>query len=179
MCFSFPAGVYRIQGGAPGFQSVINQNITVDALANVSLDIQLSVGTSTSEITVTAANASEGIQTDNTTLGSTLRNEVYAALPLQMSQGVPRDPTAFVSLAPGVASVVLQSAGPSYTSFNGGQQEVNGLYVEGLPISFPNQMGDTRPIALAVSVDAVNQFQVEINGEKAEYQGSGLSQLRP
>ena len=79
-----------------------------------------------------------------------------------------------MSLAPGVAAVVLQSAGPSYTSFNGGQQEVNGLYFEGLPVSFPNQMGDTRPIALGVSVDAVNQFQVEINGEKAEYQGQGF-----
>ena len=103
-----------------------------------------------------------------------MRNEEYAALPLQISQGVPRDPTSFVSLAPGVAAVVLQSAGPSYTSFNGGQQEVNGLYFEGLPISFPNQMGDTRPLALGVSVDAVNQFQVEINGEKAEYQGQGF-----
>ena len=58
-----------------------------------------------------------------------MRNEEYAALPLQISQGVPRDPTSFVSLAPGVAAVVLQSAGPSYTSFNGGQQEVNGVKI--------------------------------------------------
>lgn len=169
-----PAGVYRIEGSGAGFQSIIHESVAVDALANVALDLQLSVGSSNSTVTVTASAANEGLQTDNTTLGSTMRNEQYAALPLQMSQGVPRDPTAFVSLAPGVAAVVLQSAGPSYTSFNGGQQEVNGLYFEGLPISFPNQMGDTRPIALAVSVDAVNQFQVEINGEKAEYQGQGF-----
>ena len=38
----------------------------------------------------------------------------------------------------------------------------------------PQIQGETRDIALAVSVDAVNQFQVEINGEKAEYQGQGF-----
>jgi hypothetical protein len=167
-----PAGSYKVQASAQGFQTVIQAKVTVDALASVPLDLTLSVGQMTTEVQVSAT--TETIQTDNTTLGSTLRNEVYSALPLQMSQGVPRDPTSFVALAPGVASVVLQSAGPSYTSFNGGQQEVNGLYFENLPISFPNQMGDTRPIALAVSVDAVNQFQVEINGEKAEYQGQGF-----
>jgi hypothetical protein len=167
-----PQGDYTVEATAPGFQSLKHEKITVDALASVALDLTLSVGSSTQEITVAAS--TDTIQTDNTQLGTTLRNEVYSALPLQMSQGVPRDPTSFVSLAPGVASVVLQSAGPSYTSFNGGQQEVNGLYLEDLPISFPNQMGDTRPLALAVSVDAVNQFQVEINGEKAEYQGQGF-----
>jgi hypothetical protein len=167
-----PAGSYKVEAGSTGFQSLVHDKITVDALASVPLDMTLSVGSETTQVEVSVS--TDTIQTDNTTLGSTLRNEVYAALPLQMNQGVPRDPTSFVSLAPGVAAVVLQSAGPSYTSFNGGQQEVNGLYFEDLPISFPNQMGDTRPIALAVSVDAVNQFQVEINGEKAEYQGQGF-----
>ena len=167
-----PAGSYKVEVSATGFQLLVHDKIIVDALASVPLDMTLTVGSETTQVEVSVS--TDTIQTDNTTLGSTLRNEVYAALPLQMNQGVPRDPTSFVSLAPGVAAVVLQSAGPSYTSFNGGQQEVNGLYFEDLPISFPNQMGDTRPIALAVSVDAVNQFQVEINGEKAEYQGQGF-----
>ncbi|MGH9572261.1 MAG: TonB-dependent receptor domain-containing protein [Candidatus Acidiferrales bacterium] len=167
-----PAGSYKIQASATGFQVLVHDNVIVDALASVPLNMTLSVGEATTQVEVSVS--TDTIQTDNTTLGSTLRNEVYAALPLQMSQGVPRDPTSFIALAPGVAAVVLESAGPSFTSFNGGQQEVNGLYFEDLPISFPNQMGDTRPIALAVSVDAVNQFQVEINGEKAEYQGQGF-----
>lgn len=167
-----PAGSYKIQASATGFQLLVHDNVIVDALASVPLNMTLTVGEATTQVEVSVS--TDTIQTDNTTLGSTLRNEVYAALPLQMSQGVPRDPTSFIALAPGVAAVVLESAGPSFTSFNGGQQEVNGLYFEDLPISFPNQMGDTRPIALAVSVDAVNQFQVEINGEKAEYQGQGF-----
>ncbi len=167
-----PPGDYNIHASAAGFQSVVHEKVTVDALAVVPLDLQLSVGAASTQVTVNGTAVS--IQTEDTTLGTTVRNEVYAALPLAMNLGVPRDPTSFIGLAPGVAAVVLESAGPSFTSFNGGQQEVNGLYFEGLPISFPNQQGDTRPIALGVSVDAVNQFQVEINGEKAEYQGQGF-----
>ena len=41
-------------------------------------------------------------------------------------------------------------------------------------MTFPNQQGDTRPIALGVSVEAVEQFQVEVNGQKAQWQGQGF-----
>src|SRR6476646_4931741 len=91
-----------------------------------------------------------------------------------MGGGVPRDPTQFIALAPGVAAVVTQSAGPSYTSFNGARAETNELYLEGVPMTFPNQQGDTRTIALGVSVEAVEQFQVEVNGQKAQWQGQGF-----
>lgn len=167
-----PTGSFKVEASAQGFQSLVHDKVTVDALASIELNMTLPVGSTTSLVEVTAS--TDTIQTDNTTLGTTIRNEVYSALPLQMSQGVPRDPTSFISLAPGVSGVVLQSAGSSFTSFNGGQQETNDLYFEGLPISMPQIQGETRVIALAVSVDAVNQFQVEINGEKAEYQGQGF-----
>ena len=94
-----PQGDYTVEASASGFQSLKHEKITVDALASVALDLTLSVGSSTQEITVSAS--TDTIQTDNTQLGTTLRNEVYAALPLQMSQGVPRDPTSFVSFGAG------------------------------------------------------------------------------
>jgi hypothetical protein len=165
-------GDYKVQASAMGFQSIVHEKVTVDALANVPLDFPLNVGTANSQVTVTAT--VEGVHTDDATLGTTVRNEVYAALPLAMNLGVPRDPTSFIAFSPGVAALVLESAGPAFTSFNGARQEVNGLYFEGLPVTFSNQQGDTRPIALGVSVDAVNQFQVEINGEKAQWQGQGF-----
>ena len=114
------------------------------------------------------------LRTEDVSLGQTMQNSVYNTLPLAMSSGVPRDPTQFIALAPGVAAVVTQAAGPSYTSFNGAQQETNGLYLEGVAMTFPNQQGDTRPIALGVSVEAVEQFQVEVNGQKAQWQGQGF-----
>jgi hypothetical protein len=172
VAMQLPPGDYKITATAPGFQPVSRPKVTVDALSSISLEFQLAVGATSTELTVEAG--AVVVQSENATLGTTMRNDVYGALPLAMSQGVPRDPTAFIALAPGVAAVVLQSAGPSRTSFNGAQQENNGLYLEGVAITLGSSQGDTRPVALGVSVDAVNQFQVEINGQKASYQGQGF-----
>jgi hypothetical protein len=138
----------------------------------VGLDLQLKVGSASEQVTVEAVVT--GLRTEDATLGVNMENNVYDSLPLAMGSGVPRDPTQFIALSPGVAAVVTQSAGPSYTSFNGARQETNELYLEGVAMTFPNQQGDTRDLALGVSVEAVEQFQVEINGQKAQFQGQGF-----
>ena len=135
------------------------------------LDFQLKVGSATEEVTVSAS--ATMLRTDDVALGSSMQNTTYNALPLAMG-GVPRDPTQFVALAPGVAAVVTQAAGPSYTSFNGGQQETAELYLEGVAMACPNQREIQRDLSLGVSVEAVEQFQVETTGQKAMYQGQGM-----
>jgi hypothetical protein len=167
-----PPGEYNVQVVAPGFQSLTQEKITVNALSTISLDLTLKLGSASEQVTVEAT--APQLRTSDVTLGHTMDNKVYNTLPLAMSSGVPRDPTQFIALAPGVAAVVTQAAGPSYTSFNGAQQETNGLYLEGVAMTFPNQQGDTRPLALGVSVEAVEQFQVEVNGQKAQWQGQGF-----
>ena len=122
---------------------------------------------------ITVEAAPPVLHTDDATLGSTMENDVYAALPLAMN-GVPRDPTQFVGLVPGVDNSSTQAAGPSTAAFNGGQTYQNEVYLEGLPLTSAGTEGDTRYLAFAVSVDAVDQFQVETNGAKAQYQGQGV-----
>ncbi|HEY3454494.1 MAG TPA: TonB-dependent receptor [Bryobacteraceae bacterium] len=166
-----PAGDYNIKITAPGFQTINQQHVVVEELQTVGLDFQLKVGSASEEVTVSAS--ATMLRTDDVALGSSMQNTTYNALPLAMA-GVPRDPTQFIALAPGVAAVVTQAAGPSYTSFNGGQQETAELYLEGVPMTYPNQQGDTRNLALGVSVEAIEQFQVETTGQKAMYQGQGM-----
>ena len=69
--------------------------------------------------------------------------------------------------------MTTQVAGPTTESFNG-VRGGNELYVEGIPLSFPSQQADTRNLALGVSVEAVDQFQAQTNGQKAMYQGQGM-----
>ncbi|HXJ41337.1 MAG TPA: carboxypeptidase-like regulatory domain-containing protein, partial [Bryobacteraceae bacterium] len=157
-------GDYNVKVAAAGFQTLIQEHITVDALANVGLNVQLKVGSASEQVTVEGA--APLLHTEDVALGGSMQNNVYNALPLAMG-GVPRDPTQFIALVPGVAAVVTQAAGPSYTSFNGAQQETNELYLEGVAMTFPNQQGDTRDLALGVSVEAIEQFQVETAGQKA------------
>jgi hypothetical protein len=164
-------GEYTVKVAAGGFQTLSQEHVVVEALANLGLNLQLKVGSASEQITVESA--APILHTEDVALGGSMQNQTYDALPLAMG-GVPRDATQFIALVPGVAAVVTQAAGPSYTSFNGAQNEAAELYLEGVPMTFPNQQGDTRDLALGVSVEAVEQFQVETTGQKAQYQGQGM-----
>ena len=164
-------GEYTVTVKADGFQTTTQEHLVVVALGILGFNATLQLGTSSQTITVEAA--PPVLHTDDATLGSTMENDVYAALPLAMN-GVPRDPTQFVGLVPGVDNSSTQAAGPSTAAFNGGQTYQNEVYLEGLPLTSAGTEGDTRYLAFAVSVDAVDQFQVETNGAKAQYQGQGV-----
>src|SRR5262249_39667267 len=131
----------------------------VDALQTVSLSLQLKLGSSAEQVTVTASPTI--LRTDDATLGGTMENNVYTSLPLAMN-GVPRDPTQFIALIPGVAGMSTPLArGPTQ------------LYVEGIPLASASQQADTRNLAFGVSVEAIEQFQAQTNGQKAMYSGQG------
>jgi hypothetical protein len=164
------AGEYSVKVTAPGFQTTGQAHIIVDALATVSLSLQLKLGSSAEQVTVTESPTI--LRTDDATLGGTMENNVYTSLPLAMS-GVPRDPTQFIALIPGVAGMSTQVAGPTTEAFNG-TRGANELYVEGIPLTFPSQQADTRNLAFGVSVEAVDQFQAQTNGQKAMYSGQGM-----
>lgn len=165
-----PAGEYNVSVTASGFQTLTQAKVVVDALATVALSLQMKVGSGAQEVTVQESPTM--LHTDDATLGQTMQNNVYTSLPLAMN-GVPRDPTQFVALVAGVSGMTTQVAGPTTESFNG-TRGANELYVEGIPLTFASQQADTRNIALGVSVEAVDQFQAQTNGEKAMYSGQGM-----
>ncbi|MBV9084303.1 MAG: TonB-dependent receptor, partial [Acidobacteriaceae bacterium] len=169
---ALPAGEYALTATATGFQSVTQEHVLVDALAVVTVNLSLQVG-AVGE-TVTVSSAPPPLDTADSTLGSNMRNELYTALPLAMGNGTPRDPTAFVALVPGVQSVSTQPAGTSFASFNGGQPYLNEIYIEGIPQTNASVQGETRNLSLSISVEAIDQFQVETNDPPAMYEGQGV-----
>jgi Carboxypeptidase regulatory-like domain len=168
---SLSAGQYVLNISAPGFQSVTQEKVIVDALAVVTVNLTLQVGNVGETVTVTSA--PPPLNTADATLGSNMRNELYTALSLAMN-GSPRDPTAFAALVPGVQGLGTQAAGSSFASFNGGQPYLNEVYVEGLPTTTAALQGETRNLSLGVSVEAIEQFQVLTNNPPAAYQGQGV-----
>lgn len=160
-------GTYSVQVEKRGFKNYVQQNITVNALQTVGLNIPMSVGSATESVTVTAAPPS--LETENATITVNMENDTYIALPLNMG-GSQRDPTDFASLTPGY------SGGGRSGTYNGAGGDTNGdsdsgavTYLDGVPIS----QGDNRQISLAVSVDAVDQFQVTSSGTNASQTGMG------
>ena len=166
-----PAGVYKVTVKAPGFETLNQEHVTVDALAQVGLNLTVKVGSAAQETTVTAT--PPALNTNDASMGTTVRNEVYDALPLAMGNA-PRDPTAFTALMPGV-SVNSATTGNTAGNVLGGQDHSQEIYVEGLPTTSPSAQGESRTLGLGLSVEAVDQFQLESAGTSVEYQGQGSS----
>ncbi len=112
-----------------------------------------------------------------------MENELYAALPLQMgAYGSPdqRRASDFVYLMPGVQG--NETNGNRATTNSGVVNEARGsrecglgtIYINGVPFTRASGEGDPRYVWTAISVDAVDQFQVETNGYPAMYEGQGV-----
>jgi hypothetical protein len=171
-------GPYSVTVVAAGFEGYRQENITVDALATVSLNVKLTVGKASE--TVTISSAPPVVDTTDATLGAVMDNQMYSNLPLMMGQGGNADQrraTDFEYLMPGVQgnftsnnstsnSGIVNGSGPS-----GG---VSDIYIEGVDMPEADQVGDPRFTWTAIGVDAVDQFQVQTAGISAAYGGQGV-----
>ena len=83
-------GDYRVTVVLQGFQTFVQESVTVDALGVVGLNVTLKVGGITQEVTVSASPPM--LRTADGRLGQTIRNDVYTALPLVMNTGGPARP---------------------------------------------------------------------------------------
>jgi hypothetical protein len=168
-----PPGEYKITASLKGFQTLIQEKVIVDALSTVTVNLTLKVGNINETITVESAPTQ--LNTNDARLGTTIRNELYTNLPLAMGTAVagsgigqgPRNPGAFIFLLPGVTE------GNRWGQINGAQGFSKDVFIEGVPITDPIQQGEGRTIALGVSVEAVEQFQVETSGTGVEFNGQG------
>lgn len=159
-------GEYTVSVTASGFQTFLQEHVRVDALGTATVDFVLKIGSSSESVTVSAE--APVINTADARVGQTIRNEMYTALPLAMGNA-PRDPTAFVQYMPGVVPGGSNAAGQVF----GAQANTQEVYVEGLPLTNSAVQGEVRNLGLGVSVEAVDQFQMETGGTAAMFNGQG------
>ncbi|HWB32216.1 MAG TPA: TonB-dependent receptor [Acidobacteriaceae bacterium] len=163
-------GTYNVSVAARGFKTMTQDNVTVDALQVVGLNMVLQLG-AVSE-TVVVNTAPPALDTANATLGNTVENQEYTALPLAMNGGA-RNATQFEYLEPGVSQGNSGSSGV----FNGTGSvgRIDELYVDGVPLTRVSLQGDPRNVSASISVEAVDQFQVVTGGSPIAYQGVGMT----
>jgi hypothetical protein len=162
-----PVGTYSVTIVAKGFKTLAQENLVVDALNELVFNPVLTIGSATETVTVTTA--PPVLDTENANLGAVIENSEYSALPILMSTTQQRDPTAFASLEPGAQP-------GSRTPLIAGLSNYQGyLYLDGVPSETINQQGDNRTVALNMSLEAVDQFQVLTGVPPVEYMGAGAS----
>lgn len=171
-------GIYTLTISAPGFQKLSQQNIHVNAMESETYNPVLQIGAQTQEVTVTAEPPQ--LETTNATLGSTMENETYAQLPIEMgAYGQPdqRRATDFAFLMPGVQANNTNGNATTNTGVvngSGSKGAASDVYIDGIPFVRAGGNGDPRYVWTAISVDAVDQFQVQTVGYSAIYEGQGV-----
>jgi hypothetical protein len=170
--------IYIVTITAKGFETLSQQDVHVNALEVADLKLTLTVGSESQSINVSTAPPQ--LETSNATLGATMEHDMYSALPIEMgAYGNPdqRRATDFAFLMPGVQGNNTNGNPTTNTGIvngSGSRGAVSAVYVDGIPFVRAGGNGDPRYVWTAISVDAVDQFQVQTSGYSAIYEGQGI-----
>src|SRR5580698_9010430 len=171
-------GIYTVTTAAAGFSTLTQQNVHVNAMETQTYNPILAVGAQSQQVTVTAEPLQ--LETSNATLGATMEQETYSELPIEMggySSADQRRATDFVYLMPGVQGNETNGNATTNTGVingSGSRGAVSDVYIDGIPFVRAGGNGDPRYVWTAISVDAVDQFQVQTSGYSAIYEGQGI-----
>jgi hypothetical protein len=164
-----PVGEYTLTVTAAGFQTTVQKKVNVDALSVTTVDVSLQIGETATQVTV--ADVPPVLSTDDVRMGQTIRQDLYTALPLAMSNA-PRSPMGFVGLMPGV----VEGGGSNDAGHVlGAQPNSQEVYIEGVATTSPVGQGEVRNVSLGISVEAVDQFQLETAGAAVQFGGQGAT----
>src|SRR5580698_1344223 len=171
-------GIYTVTTAAAGFSTLTQQNVHVNAMETQTYNPILAVGAQSQQVTVTAEPPQ--LETSNATLGATMEQEPYSELPIEMggySSADQRRATDFVYLMPGVQGNETNGNATTNTGVingSGSRGAVSDVYIDGIPFVRAGGNGDPRYVWTAISVDAVDQFQLQTTGYSAIYEGQGI-----
>jgi len=160
-----PVGTYALAVEQAGFSKYERTNIQVQVAVTTRVDVVLSVGAATEEVTVTAE--STLLKTENAEQSMTIAGNQIAELPINfgIGAGAIRNPLSFIQMTPGAY-------------FNGWNNiSINGATIN-FKIVFEGQQSDD-PYSTQVSdeiqpsVEAVEQFTLQTSNLTAEFGGVG------
>jgi hypothetical protein len=166
-------GVYRVNVTAPGFQTAVVENLTLNIAERSTLDISLKLGQVSEEVSVTATFPL--LEQETASLGQVIARKAINDLPLNgrnyitlgsLSPGViPQLPT-----GTGSASFIASTTQRSDRSLLvGGQRESSTSYLyDGVEMRNP-RIGDS---SITPSLDAVQEFKIQRSFFQAEFGNS-------
>src|SRR5204863_4851069 len=163
---SLPPGTYTVAAEVSGFKKGLRQNLVLQVADQARVDMTLQVGEITETVSVTEDAAR--IQSETASVGQVIDRRKIVDLPLNGRN--------FVQLAAISAGASPLGRNSGVTSFNGqrenqsvnisGQREVSNTFaLDGVH----NGVGWFGEISIQVSVDAIQEFNVQRNFFSAEY----------
>ncbi len=163
-----PIGHYHLQVEAKGFQTYVQQGITLDVNETANIRVRLAVGTETQKIEVLAD--AQLIEATVTSLGKTVSEREVLDLPLNgrnFSQLGLLQP-GVVPLTPGLAEAGGSLRNGQAYAVNGQRPESNNFLIDGAN----NFNGVDGGFVLEPPVDAIDEFRILTHNANAEFGNS-------
>src|SRR5215469_1516905 len=160
---ALPPGMYTVQAQLPGFRAEIQRGLKLDVNQTLRVDLALKVGEITEKVEVSAAAVQ--LQTDSSTVATTVDNKKVVELPLNG-----RSFTQLTVLVPGAVGTgtgTYQSSGTT-VSVSGLRSENNNYTLDGVN----NNETFFKSYGVQPSIDAIQEFKVQTNITSAEF-GTG------
>src|SRR5712692_391766 len=169
--FSFPAlntGSYSVTVSLQGFKTFIENNVVLTSGTGANVRAVLQVGGLEEQVTVSSA--SEIVQTQNSTITTTISTNQITKLPLTS-----RSAMDFVPFMPGVAT----SAGTRQSVINGLPRGTINITLDGVNIQ-DNTLRSTDGFFAIVSprLDAIEEVTVQTAAQGADAGGQGAVQVK-
>ncbi|HZY63457.1 MAG TPA: carboxypeptidase regulatory-like domain-containing protein, partial [Edaphobacter sp.] len=165
--FSFPylsPGTYRVRISAPGFASLVQENVTISVETVARVDAVLTPAGTTGEVTVTAA--PPPIQTENAEVNLNLGSHEVNDIPLEYRQA-----EGLVELAAGVnidsggTPSAGDPAGTIWYNANGQSVSANGTVIDGVDTRDPMDGGT----AYVPAPELIQEVHVATSNYSAEF----------
>jgi hypothetical protein len=171
-----PGDTYNLSVSAKGFQKYTAQNIKLNIAEKARIDVSLTVGAMSEEITVTGESVAQ-VETQSSDLTSTITGKQIENLVLNG-----RNFTQLVNLAPGVVSQTGQDDakvgvyGNVAYSMNGGRTEYNNWELDG---GDNMDNGSNATLNVYPNPEAIAEFKVLTSNYGAQYgrNGSGTVEV--
>ncbi|MBI3694404.1 MAG: TonB-dependent receptor [Acidobacteria bacterium] len=163
---SLKPGVYTVTTSLTGFKKAVNSGVILQVNDTVRLDITLTVGAVTEEITVSAS--APLLQTETSDRGAVIDQRKIIELPLNG-----RDYNQLATLSPGVLLPTprLQSIGfKGVFNVNGNRAFQNAFQLDGVDnTSYSNSFRGGNTQVVQPSIEALQEFKIQTNAYSAEF----------
>jgi Carboxypeptidase regulatory-like domain/TonB dependent receptor len=156
---NLPLGHYALRFERASFRTFERNGIEVQIGQAIAINVTLQVGSSAQTVTVT--DAVPLVDTERSTIATTLTGAAMTDLPLDATGG--RDVTTFAY------SIVPTTSGTNYSGHIAGSQDATkNVIVDGTDAS-----GGLQGFVQVIGMEAVQQFEVQTSGISAEAGGTG------
>jgi outer membrane receptor protein involved in Fe transport len=160
---ALPAGTYKVQAEMKGFREEIESGVKLEVNQTLRLDLGMKVGEVTQSVEVAATAAT--LQTDSSTVATTMDNAKVVELPLNGRSFTQL--TVLVPGAVGTGAPGYQTSGTA-VSVSGLRSENNNYTLDGVN----NNESFFKSYGVQPTIDSIEEFRVQTNITSAEF-GTG------